>query len=379
MTMLALVGTVLSVGARIPLPNVDPLAAAGYLEGFPGGAARVSVLALGILPLLSVLLFCETFKLVLPGVAAQGVASPRGSRAVRVAIMAATLVLAAMQAAGINQALVQSGMAVDNGLSALATVASLVAGVAVLIAVAERIRLPDLPQAGFWLVLSLPWCVGLGTAFADLVGLTSLGVVGVPTIGLALGSVAGAIAASLLRVRPLPTGRRFGRRSLSMDLDPHLAAVSGWKPGRPCGGHRGGVRPARSRRDPGGVFASVVSRLRSHPSPRRVPVRTPDQKDLSRRRGLVRKARRPDDRGRGPGGCLRRPRAAGRASSGPSPARLRPDRARRGLLERRSGPGVGLDPSGTVEAGDPVEHALPARVDLMARSGWSATSGLPRG
>lgn len=41
--------------------------------------------------------------------------------------------------------------------------------------------------------------------------------------------------------------------------------------------------------------------------------------------------------------------------------------------------GVGLDPSGTVEAGDPVEHALPARVDLMARSGWSATSGLPRG
>lgn len=152
-------GLLVSLGTAIPLPGIDPLVFDPDTSAAqPGILARVSILALGLQPFLSVLILFEILRLVVPGWASRIEGVPAG--AISIAILA--LSLAALQATGIADALEGSGVLLDEGVGAISLiVATLVGGVAVHVFLADRIRLPGLPFAGLWFLIALSALAGL--------------------------------------------------------------------------------------------------------------------------------------------------------------------------------------------------------------------------
>jgi len=145
-------------GCWVPLPGVDATAFMTIIApGAPGGAiAQASIMALGIVPLLSALILLEAALVAIPPLRAW--ASKRGNRE-RVdgwAVWAA-LMLAAFQANGIAVAMEDvAGLVADPGLGFRAgVVISMVAATAVVVWLASLITRHG-SGSGFWIFVAVP-------------------------------------------------------------------------------------------------------------------------------------------------------------------------------------------------------------------------------
>ncbi|WP_182086041.1 hypothetical protein [Aureimonas sp. ME7] len=221
---------VLLLGSTLPLPGLDPVALQNYLQASPDGSGRVSVLALGLGPLLSVLLVFETLKLFSPAFSRRIARSP-GSRAkTALAIRGAMLLVAALQGLGIHAALAEMGFVENDPLAKLAVVASLVAGVGVLAFAAEQVRLPLLADAGFWAIISLPWVESIVATFLELMEYARIGAIGPEAVVVAAACLAAAVASIVfattsLRKRVREAGGSMLRWSPILVWPPLLAGA----------------------------------------------------------------------------------------------------------------------------------------------------------
>ncbi len=149
------VGLVITLGVGLPSPGLD------LSPGAALPADRVldlgpSLLELGLKPILGVLVLIELAKLAAPRwiESVAGKAEPASMPLPSIVGLAA-LGVATVEAARYYRALDEIEALSGGGLAALAGIASLVAGTALLIWLADRIRLPGLDRSGLWVVYAL--------------------------------------------------------------------------------------------------------------------------------------------------------------------------------------------------------------------------------
>lgn len=194
LAVIAGVLVVYALGSKIPLPGLD----VERLAAMPmqGAMSRLSVMALGLMPFLSVLIFFEIAKLAIPPFAQRQARSP--AMAYRL-LFIFVVVLATMQAYGVVSALAGAGLLqADDNATMLAVIAALVGGTLLLVWLADRIDLPGIGN-GFWLVWVAPFLGGFATLAATVVAAMQVGALGLGgvLIGLAyilLGSAAVVLA-----------------------------------------------------------------------------------------------------------------------------------------------------------------------------------------
>ena len=193
------------VGCHLPLPGLD-MAKIGLLyQGGVSATARVSVLALGIMPLISALILLEIIKLVAPELRTWERATPRNQRRYGYVVAGLALVLALVQSAGIASALEQvTALVPEPGTAFRAvTIATLMAGTALVMAFATIIDRAGL-GSGVWIMFLAP---ALAELPRTLAGVAVLHGSGEYTFELILASIAftvlavGAIVRLLLAAR----------------------------------------------------------------------------------------------------------------------------------------------------------------------------------
>lgn len=145
------------LGCHLPVPGLAPEAVTEVFR--VGGAAvgRFSIFALGITPLLSVLIIAEALKIVTPAVRHWENASPRNRNRFQLAVIGLALFMAALQGAGIAGGLEDiSGLVPEPATYfRIACIATLVAGAALVIALAAVIDRAGL-GSGLWLIFLAP-------------------------------------------------------------------------------------------------------------------------------------------------------------------------------------------------------------------------------
>lgn len=163
------------LGCLTPLYGLDPKAIAGVMRSGSFGIERLSVFALGVVPLFSVMLLVELGRLLLP-ISQWEAASPENPARLRRWARGAALVLALIQAVGIANALDQvPRLVLEPGLLFRATtVATLVGATALLIWLGDEITRRGI-GSGFWLLLSAPLLAGLPGAVGTAAALTRSG------------------------------------------------------------------------------------------------------------------------------------------------------------------------------------------------------------
>jgi preprotein translocase subunit SecY len=153
------------LGEWVPLPGVDPTALMErYLPGeFSSTLDRMSIFALGVVPILSALIVYELAKLVIPRFAAWEAASPQRRAASERAALVLALLFAALQGYGIALALEDVGGALvrDPGFGFRAgCMASFMAATALIAWLAGIITRFGV-GSGFWILLTAPLLVRL--------------------------------------------------------------------------------------------------------------------------------------------------------------------------------------------------------------------------
>ena len=173
---------VFRLGSQIPLPGLDS-GALGRLASSPGGGAlaRLSIFALGVTPIFSVMFIVEIAKMAFPPVARLA-ASDEGRAPLRGVILIGALALAAVQGLGIAHALESVPDLVDQpGLAyELEIVATFMAATAFLSWLGDRMI------AGFWILLIAPTIARLPYFTALTVELGRQGVVGSSVLPIAI-------------------------------------------------------------------------------------------------------------------------------------------------------------------------------------------------
>ena len=149
-------------GSRIPLPGID----AGAL-GMPGRRvdiplARVSIFALGVTPIFSVLFVFEIAKLVIPPLARFEIGGPRNAARLRRYLLLASLAMAAIMSAGLPEAYESAPalVAEPGPMFRIGVIMTLIAATALLGWLGDRITLNGLCN-GFWLLLLAPSVIRL--------------------------------------------------------------------------------------------------------------------------------------------------------------------------------------------------------------------------
>lgn len=157
-----------SLGTNVPLPGLDHDKLPALLDA-PAAIARLSILALGIMPLLNARLLVEGLTLVAPGVRTWEAASPRNGRRMGFIVASLALLMALLQAAGIASALEDmTGLVVDPGPAfQLTCIATLIAGAAIAMAAADAIDRIGL-GSGLWLIFLTPAVLELPRLMAGL-------------------------------------------------------------------------------------------------------------------------------------------------------------------------------------------------------------------
>lgn len=156
---LMLVLAIFAVGYLIPLPGLDPAAVdrvAGPDNGMGAALARLSIFALGALPLCRVLGWLELVRLIFPGLARWQAASERNHMMVWRVILVLALALSALQGYGLARALEAMEMVQETaGFFVPVAVGCYVGVTAFLAWLVGRIRLPS-PGTGYWVMLVAP-------------------------------------------------------------------------------------------------------------------------------------------------------------------------------------------------------------------------------
>ncbi len=195
------------LGCQIPLPGLDPQAISRFLGAPWMSLERLSIFALGVTPILSVLLIVEVVKLAFPALARWEAADERKAARLHRATQIAALVVAAFQGLGIAHALeLAPGLVDDPDWTFQAgIVATFVAATALLGWLGERITLRGLGH-GFWLLLVAPYLTKLPHAAAAIVELLRQGVVSqgdiLVVIGCSLAAVALIVSLAMARGAP---------------------------------------------------------------------------------------------------------------------------------------------------------------------------------
>lgn len=150
------------LGSFLPLPGLDA-GALGQLA-YPGALAleRVSILALGVMPLINALILVEVLKLVAPGMRRWEAAAPQNSTRLRTIVVGLALFMALLQGIGYAGALEQvTHLVIAPGTQfRTVCVATLVAGTALTIAF---INVIDRAGLGYGL-----WLLFIATGLAEL-------------------------------------------------------------------------------------------------------------------------------------------------------------------------------------------------------------------
>jgi hypothetical protein len=164
------------LGCDLPVPGLAPEAVTEVFR--VGGAAvgRFSIFALGITPLLSVLILAEALKIVAPAVRRWENAAPRNRNRFQLAVLGLALVMAALQSAGIAGGLEDiSGLVPEPATYfRIGCIATLVAGAALVIALAGLIDRAGL-GSGLWLIFLAPTLAELPLNMATIAALFQQG------------------------------------------------------------------------------------------------------------------------------------------------------------------------------------------------------------
>ncbi|MCO6393091.1 hypothetical protein GTW25_18885 [Aliihoeflea aestuarii] len=175
----AAVGLVLivyAVGSRIPLPGLD-LDAITAQAGSSALTSVLSIFALWMMPFFSALIFAELARVFIAPLARWEAAAPRNEGMFKLVVAVLALVLAAMQGYGIAVGLDASGLVVSEIAAFVPmTVACLVASTAFVIWLSDRIGLPY-RSGGFWVLLVVPYLVGLPREFSSGIEMARVGAV----------------------------------------------------------------------------------------------------------------------------------------------------------------------------------------------------------
>lgn len=155
-------------GSYVPAPGFDAaLLADLFKSSYPNEALiRMSLFALGLGPLLTVLILAEIFKIAAPGFVNWEALEPAAERRYGRALVAMALLVAALQSLGIARALEDvSGhphpfVAEPGWTFRLTFVLSLTAGTALLIWLADQVTRHGM-GSGFWLLYLAPVVSGL--------------------------------------------------------------------------------------------------------------------------------------------------------------------------------------------------------------------------
>jgi preprotein translocase subunit SecY len=138
------------LGSSIPVFGLD-LSALERFASYRGALDRVSIFALGVMPIFSVLMLLEMAKLVFPSLGLWETAKPRNAWRLQAYVFAAALVLAAFQALAVAKSLESvPGLVDEQGV-----VATLVGATALLAWLADLATIYGMGN-GFWLLLIAP-------------------------------------------------------------------------------------------------------------------------------------------------------------------------------------------------------------------------------
>lgn len=153
------------LGTFTPLPGIDPEA----LSRLGGVAERISIFALGITPLITVLILAELLKVVAPGIRRWEQAAPRNRDKLNSIVVGLSLLAAAAQASGLALALedVKDLVSEPGTPFRLTTIATLVGGSAIVIWLANQITRHGI-GSGVWLLFVTPWLSDLIPHYAAL-------------------------------------------------------------------------------------------------------------------------------------------------------------------------------------------------------------------
>ena len=186
------------LGVNIPLPGMNPEALAQL-----GGTAveRISILALGITPFITILILAELLKVLAPRVRAWEEADSRNHDKLNRIVVGLSLLAAAAQASGLALALEDVRHLVEEPGTTfrLTCVATLVAGTAIVIWLADQITRHGL-GSGVWLLLLTPWLAAVIQRYAALAAWGSVSLVVLEiVVGCALAAIVLAFTVKLLK------------------------------------------------------------------------------------------------------------------------------------------------------------------------------------
>jgi len=189
------------LGTHIPLPGTN-LEGLSHLSG--AAVERISIFALGVTPLISVLILAELLKVLAPRVRRWEQADPHHHIKLTRIVVGLSLLAAAAQASGIALALENvTGLVDEPGTPfRLTTIATLVGATAIVIWLADQITRHGL-GSGMWLLLVTPWLAAVPHRIAVLASwhgptshLAVVLLVGCALAALVLASVIGLIRAA---------------------------------------------------------------------------------------------------------------------------------------------------------------------------------------
>ncbi len=191
------------LGCQIPIPGLDTDVLASLHVGLT--IERLSLFALGVTPIFSILLMFEFAKLVVPPLARWEVAEPGRVRRLQHAIFMTALAMAAFQAHGLIDALYGIPRLLDGPGWMFPIIATWVAATALLGWLGGQITLHGI-GSGFWLLLITPTLIKLPAVVAKSFEAVQRGIVSPAALIAALAFLA--VATALIAT--VGTGRTAG-------------------------------------------------------------------------------------------------------------------------------------------------------------------------
>ena len=224
----ALALLIIVLGSRIPVPGLNITALADQsIYAFNNWSARYSIMALGVMPLLTVLAHMEMAKLLAPSFAKWLDASPVNTHRVNIIVVLMIILITAAQGYGVQTALATLGLTDGSTFSTVAVISSLVGASILLIWLATLIRTPGL-ASGLWFLMAifvLMELPGAVTEIFELMRFATGPLIVLIILGAAL-AVAGALVVSAMKLllQGTPHGRIDSVPSLSILLWPPFLA-----------------------------------------------------------------------------------------------------------------------------------------------------------